>query len=228
MKSASQLSSQFLHQPTQNSQTSAGQSSPSSEQDVVLVNAVFVQLRNTFGRKFNSRFKTEQERVQAKRTWLHHFTREGITAEHVTYAMGQCTEQRLEWPPEINEFLRLCDGYNEAGLPSEQQTFEQIVSRHGRERFNDNFTWLHTIVYYIDQRIGQYVTREPESHFLKRLKPEFKAALNLYKAGELPEPRLAIPPPDLPPPIDQFKDQVTPDQSILNRLNAIRTIKETR
>jgi len=224
MKSISQIQPQFP-QPPQPSQTQTGQYQEAEQYAyALLINKVFAQLKNTFGRKFSSRFKTVEEVKETKRTWLLAFKKEQVTEQQAQHALGQCIEQRLEWPPEINEFLILCDSCQSDGLPNEQQAFEQIIQRHGRDRFKKSFAWLHPIVNYIDQRIGQYANKEAESSFLKRFKTEWKAALTLHKSGVLPQPRKALPPPDLPAPIEQFK-HIEPDQDILDRMNNIREIK---
>ena len=189
---------------------------------VKLINHVFGQMKLIFGRKYSSRFKSSEEVSATKRMWMNGFALAGVTPKAAEHAMNQILVKKMEWPPELSEFLQLCDEALAEGLPAPEDALAQIISRRGKYRFEERFTWLHRVVEETNIRIGHYLTKESEASFKSRFKQEYRRVIHQFKQGELPEPKPALPAPDLP--ARSAGAQVDPQCDMQKRLAALRAL----
>ncbi len=194
------------------------------QQVAPLINQAFGQLQLIFGRKYASRFTSKNELDATKRMWAKAFIQEAIKPEQVAHAIQRIISAKLEWPPELPEFLNLCDDPQALGLPEKHQALQQIIDRHGKYRFVEQFTWLHRVVEVINQHIGHHVTQEAASSFERRFNTEWKRIITQFKAGTLPEPRPLLSyniARKLPPVIPQ--QWIDEDCQLQKRLASLRT-----
>lgn len=203
MKSAQDLlnkSPVTLETRSSTSTTATGQNEPRLPAELVeAVNYIFGVFKLTWGRKFASRFSSVTEINSTKRQWAGSFLRLGLTTQEIKAAMEMAVDAATEWPPELPDFLKLCYQTNLTELPDKDAAFKQIVDRHGRYRTNETFNWLHNIVNLIDQDIGRYATTESERQFKTRFNKAWDKRYRQFRQGVMPEPKLALPVPNLPP-----------------------------
>lgn len=203
MKSAQDLlnkSPAMLETPYSTSTTATGQSEPRLPGELVdIVNYIFGVFKITWGRKYSSRFSSTNEIKSTKRQWAGSFLRLGLTTQEIKAAMEMAVDAATEWPPELPDFLKLCYQTNLTELPDKEAAFKQIIDRHGRCRTNETFNWLHNIVNLIDQDIGRYATTESERQFKTRFNKAWDKRYRQFRQGVMPEPKLALPVPNLPP-----------------------------
>lgn len=163
-----------------------------------MVNEVFGQLQLIMGRKFSSRFGSKADVAKTKRMWAKGFLMSHVTAEATDHAINRIITSKMEWPPELPEFLELCEEHHAEGLPTQDQALKELLNRRGKYRFSESFTWSHRLVEYINEQIGDYLSKESEASFNKRFVKAYKEAVQLVRLAKLPPARKALPAPDLP------------------------------
>ena len=189
--------------------------------DVIqLVNHAFAQMKLIFGRKYSGRFSTDREVNATKRMWAIAFKQQRISAQQISGAIKEIITNRLEWPPELPEFLKLCDQANTLGLPDIDAVKSEIVYRHGKYRHDTDFTFSCQLVAVINQRCGKQCLELAASGFDKVLAKEYKRAVFEHKTGTLPPIVAALPPPKLPAASDGYQP-VNPQSPFMQRLKAV-------
>ena len=210
-----------LAKPSQTQQTHPGANEMQSV--APLINEVFDQFQALYGRKFTSRFGDQQQVDKTKRTWAIAFVKENITFEQITFALQQILYMRLQWPPELLEFLRLCDDEAVTGIPSLQYATKHILAcntqfKHSKDKYAQKHL-AHSLLAYLNEKCAIHVNK-PESSYEQHVRREYNAALMKFKAGTLPQPKIALPAPDMPYVSKDYTPTNT-DPAFTNRLKQL-------
>jgi hypothetical protein len=176
-----------------------------------------------FGRKYASRFGTQSEVNATKRMWAVAFKQQHISAPQIEGAIIEILNNRLEWPPELTEFLKLCDQSNALGLPDLDAVKCEIVYRHGKYRHDPDFAFSCQLVAVINQRCGNQCLQLAASAFEKLLTKEYKRAVFEHKTGTLPVIGKALPAPKLPAASDGYQP-ANPQSPFMQRLKGLGTL----
>ena len=219
-----QIANQQLAQPSSTSREPTGQTA--TNHDAQLVNQAFGQMKLIFGRKYASRFGSDNEVNATKRMWLMAFQQQRITAGQVATAIREIIATGIDWPPELPEFLQLCNNAKALGIPTFDETLKAIVDRHGKYRTNPDYVFKSQFIAVINQRCGKQCLQEVAKSFEKRLRGEYKKAVFEHKTGTLPTILPALPVPDMPHASKGY--QAKKDDPLINRLNAIRKARRER
>lgn len=185
-----------------------------------MVNHTFGKFQLIFGRRYSSRFGNADDVALTKRMWAQGFTLSHVNPAAVDHAINRIIVQQIEWPPELPDFLALCDESLAAGLPSPETALKEIICRRGAERFNDNFAFSHRVVEYTNEEIGHYLHKEAEKPFNARFKKAYRQAVYLHRMNKLPPKRQALPAPELPPIIGP--QAINPNCPIQKRMAQLR------
>ncbi len=208
--------------------TSTTATGPINDHTITQVNQVFGQMQLIFGRKYTSRFGSDNEVKATKRMWARAFMQEQISDQQITFAISRIIKSKIEWPPELPQFLTLCDDPTIYGLPDKDAARQQIIDRNGKHRFKQNFVWLHDVVEVVYHRIGDY-TKQAASSFDKHFNKAWETAVTEYKTGTLPPVLQALPAPKLPAISDSHSVPVNKKCRIHQRIEAlIQAAKENR
>ncbi|GAB5378990.1 MAG: hypothetical protein Alis3KO_00750 [Aliiglaciecola sp.] len=187
---------------------------------ISLINIVFAEMKVTWGRKYATRFKTPDEVAATKRMWGKTLSRLGISHHQIRFALDKAIESKMAWPPELPEFLELCESPEVMGLPTLEQAYQQVIDRNGRNKFDDEYTWLHHIVCVVNSDVGQYVSQDSERVFKQRFKRAWDHAIAQFKRGKLPPIHSALPAPKKAAQSDGY--DVNPNCPIQQRLKALQ------
>ncbi|WP_299072816.1 replication protein P [uncultured Paraglaciecola sp.] len=213
-----------LAKPSQTQQTQAGQSDMNAV--APLINEVFDQLQTMFGRKYTSRFGNSAEIDKTKRIWAISFLKEQITINQIKYALEQVLYMRMSWPPELIEFLALCDHESVTGMPSLEEAATRIIECNTKYRF-DKTTYeqkhlQHPMLAVLNIRCAQHVNKD-EKTFNKHMQREYKTALMQHKAGTLPQIKKALPAPAIDHITHGYQPQ-NPNDPFLQRVAKVRDL----
>lgn len=192
---------------------------------VVIINRVFGEMKVTWGRKYTSRFRTTEEVSSTKRQWAKTFSRLRVTKEQIRFALDAAISKKMTWPPELPEFLELCDSAEALGLPSADDAYQEVVDRHGKNKFITDYQWSAYIVKVVNDRIGKYATSEAEKYFRPRFNRAWEQAVSQYKFGNLPKVYPALPTPELEPICASYDYDTKKHCPIQSRIDALRNHK---
>jgi hypothetical protein len=185
-----------------------------------LVNHAFAQMQLIFGRKYASRFSTDKEVSATKRMWAIAFKQQHISTEQITGAVSEIINNRLEWPPELPDFLKLCDLAYSQKLPSFDDVLAAIILRHGKHRTQKDYKFACQLIGVINQRCGHHMHSENAPVFTKRVKAEYQKAVFEHKTGTLPQVFIALAPPKLPAASDGYQPE-NPQSPFMQRLKGM-------
>jgi hypothetical protein len=189
--------------------------------DVIpLVNHAFAQMKLIFGRKYSSRFSTDKEVNATKRMWAIAFKQQRLSTEQITGAVEEIINNRLEWPPELPEFLKLCDQAYSQKLPTFDDVLSAIILRQGKHHTQKDYKFACQLIGVINQRCGHHMHTENSPAFTKRVKAEYQKAVFEHKTGTLPQVVVALPPPKLPAASDGWQPQ-HPQSAFMQRLKSV-------
>jgi hypothetical protein len=191
-----------------------------------LVNVAFGEMRLIFGRKYTSRFSSKGEIDATKRMWAIGFKLQRINAAQVSCAIKEIIARHLEWPPELPEFLELCDQPSALGIPTFDDTLQTIVDRHGKHRTNSNYKFASDFIAVINMRCGKHCLTEAAKSFEKRLQKHYKKAVFEHKTGTLPAILPALPAPDLPPTCAGYT--ADPNSPLMKRMAALKSASRSK
>ena len=217
--------SKALAQPLQTHQTQAGSQSE-LEHFGLLTNELFGQMQDMFGRKYTSRFGSDQEVDKTKRMWAVSLMKERISTQQITFALEQVLYLRMSWPPELTEFLALCDHEDVTGIPSLEDASNRIIECNTKYRFEKECyqrKYLsHPFMSVLNQRCARFVNLDIKT-FNKHMDREYRKALMQLKIGQLPQVLPALPPPELPYATQDYQSK-NPNNSFMQRINDVRNL----
>lgn len=176
------------------------------ERAMIEVSANLIPVLTVYCNDFASKFGSVVEQVAYQ--YAERLIANGIGLKGMERGIERLKRQSATkpWTPNPEQFAQMCKpSADEAGIPSVDDIYQEIVEARGRYRF-EQYQFSHQIGAIINERIGFEFYQESEGDFKRRLQKEYDHWTQRALKGDLPAPMKAIAHKSEPPLPDYLKN----------------------
>jgi hypothetical protein len=156
---------------------------------VALIDHLFNRLDGMYPHRWRSAFANQQAIANWREAWAETFIDEKITLNEAKAGLNEC-RRRLDWPPALPEFLKLC----RPAFDFEVAYHEAMIQMQNRERGTDK--WSHPAIFWTTVAIGVFDMRNSSWIAIKhRWSKILQAEFDKGEWPAVPDRRDALPAP---------------------------------